>query len=230
MTRATKTPKAWDTITAREYQRELKKRPSFKERHLECILTSKLSVDIQLGVGLSPLSVIMRFSGSLAKIPSLKNSKVPGLNCPNADVTARISAMDSLWWQQVDGRQLSFGRWPIFVVLICGHRNRQFDVDNCFSTVRDWLEPATKPVGRVDARGKRGARGWGIGLTDNDSLITGVAVSAETLGLCTEDSIIVVRSLGEVVSGLRHYLERFMPAWLLDERREAEGKVNGVGG
>ncbi len=129
--------------------------------------------------------------GELARIPSLKNSKIPGKNFTNPDVTARIKAMD-FWFTEAMKRAgiswIRFGDEQLAVIVICAKRSRSFDPIGCAETICDWLEPASKPVGR---QGK--GRGWGVGLTNNDRFITPIAIHSHQTGLELSHSVVIVR-------------------------------------
>ena len=135
--------------------------------------------------------VKLELMGPIAHIPSLKNSKVPGANFINPETMARIKVMDYVYKQTAAKLgitfPLTFGREDVSIVVVCAKRKVAFDTDNCLATVRDWLEPASKMVG------KGRARGWGVGLVDNDRQIKGLALYDKDIGLKLDKSIVVVQ-------------------------------------
>lgn len=186
------------TISAEEYLAELKKRPTHKQLIARYVEGSNMKVNVSQNwirekgeLELIEVELRIEITGEAARIPALKNRKIPGLNCPNPDTLARIAALDALFYRAVTASEIRtlnlFGSSKVWVVLICGNRNRRFDPDNCFSTIKDWLEPRTKLVG------KGRARGWGIGVIEDDSQIAGLAVRAADVGLDTKDTTIVIK-------------------------------------
>lgn len=119
----------------------------------------------------------IEFRGELANLPNLKNRKIPGKVFTNPDVEGKLLAMDQLFCAAAEGKKLSFGSQEVFILLICANRPRSFDVDSCMVTVRDWLEPNTKIVGK-----KVRSRGWGIGVLNDDKQARGIAIKWSDLG------------------------------------------------
>ena len=70
------------------------------------------------------------------------------------------------------------------MLVSCAKRSRRFDPISVAETVQDWLEPASKIVGRT----KKHARGWGAGLVDDDSQVVSISAHAEDLGLEPEST------------------------------------------
>ena len=170
-----------------------KKRPGRKDARHAALDGSLCELDIRRRPDKELLSVDITFHGPAAAIPSLKNSKMPGCNFAEPKVMGRIDAMSKMFYDTalVTGAGVHgpwFGADPILLLLICGDRSGPFDVIGCLETVQDWLEPATKRVGR---QGRR--RGWGVGLIDNDSQVTPVAVHSHQLGFPHEHTIIRLR-------------------------------------
>lgn len=135
--------------------------------------------------------VKLEFSGPIAHIPSLKNSKMPGKNFTNVETMARLKVMDYVYKQSVAKSGIhfpvNFGKDDVALILICAKRKVAFDTDNCLATIRDWLEPPTKKVG------KGRTRGWGVGLVDNDRQIKGIAIYDRDIGLTLDKSIVVIQ-------------------------------------
>ena len=136
--------------------------------------------------------VQIEFIGQVGDIPSLKNSKMPNTNFMNPQTKLRIGVMDILFAMGAAKlrfkKRLTFETTPVALLVVCKSRSRNFDPDNVLSTVKDWLEPRYKQVGR-----KRKNRGWGVGIVDNDAQITGICVKDCDLGLKLDKTIIVVR-------------------------------------
>ena len=154
--------------------------------------------------------VKIEFSGPAANIPSLKNSKIPGKNFVNPSTMARIRLMDYLYENSLKKCQIpapiTFGQLPVALMLICAKRKVHFDTDNCLATVRDWLEPKTKKVGK----GKQ--RGWGIGIVENDRQIRGFAVYDKDLGLDLKKSILIIQPY----DGAKERLAEFVQSVFFD--------------
>lgn len=135
--------------------------------------------------------VKLEFSGPIAHIPSLKNSKLPGRNFINPTTAARLKVMDYTYKQSIEKTGLripiSFGNDDVALVVVCASRKVSFDTDNCLATIRDWLEPPIKKVGK----GK--GRGWGVGLVNNDRQVKGLALYDKDLGMKLDKSIIILQ-------------------------------------
>lgn len=150
--------------------------------------------------------VKIEFSGPAAHIPSLKNAKVIGGKVPytNPQVTARLKVMDYLYLKAITQAKVtalpSFGTAEVVVVVVCARRKVAFDTDNCLSTVRDWMEPREKKGGR----GK--ARGWGIGLVDNDRQVKGFVFYDKDLGLNLQRSVIVIQRWDECKAKIASFI------------------------
>lgn len=149
-------------------------------------------------------AVHIELHGTAARIPAMKNSKLPGKNFINPEFLARIKGMDVLFNHAAKKQgieSLTFGHEPVICAVICGHRPRDFDALNVAETVADWLEPACKPVGRAKAK-----RGWGIGLIENDSQITMLSTKACHLYLQCEYTRIVVRRAATIGESLAQFV------------------------
>ncbi len=166
-----------------------KKRPTKNELLARYLMNSECSVSFFPAEG-RPESVHIEFHGELARIPSLKNSKIPGKNFLNPDVEARLIAMTELFNAQIYEQgsaeyfKLKFGTNKVSALVICGKRSNSFDPDNCLSSVKDWLEPRLM-------RGK--TRSFGVGLVDNDRFITGYSLHSWQTGLEHSHSTIILR-------------------------------------
>lgn len=146
----------------------------------------------------------LELSGPIAHIPSLKNSKMPGKNFTNPDVMARLKVMDYVYKESISKTgvhfPVSFGGEDVALIVVCARRKVAFDTDNCLATVRDWLEPSSKTVG------KGRARGWGVGVVNNDRQIKGLALYDKDLGLKLEKSIIVVQRFDKTQDKLTEFV------------------------
>ena len=158
------------TIQVIQHWEPVKTKPSTKQRIQSLIDGSDIRVK-PWGLGLR-IDIV----GDLANVPSLKNGKMPGRGI-NLDALIKLKALDELFKQEAGGPFVRFEDGKVFVLVSCAARSRVFDPVNVLETVQDWLEPASKVVGRSKPR----ARGWGIGVVDNDSQITGLAVHADLL-------------------------------------------------
>lgn len=143
---------------------EQKKKPTGKQLRAKYVENSRVDV-VFSGFVEDPTQVHIEFHGELARIPSLKNSRHPKFPGVNPDVQARLDAMTQLYHAETRGGGPS---WPpgtkVAGILLCADRSRSFDVDNCATTIKDWLEPHSKIVGTKNKR----ARGWGAGVVDDD--------------------------------------------------------------
>ncbi len=169
-------------------------------------LVTESEVDITLYRDLSDTNqpvkqVRIEIFGEAAKIPSFKNSKLPGKNFINPSYLARIRALDRLVSETgIDLAQHRF-KDKVFVLVINGIRNREFDADNVLATVRDWLEPSTKQVGRIKKN-----RGWGIGLVGNDSQVIGLSIQCGDLNTESESTTILITEYFDVSLILKQFI------------------------
>lgn len=144
--------------------------------------------------------VHIEFHGECSRIPSLKNSKIPGKNFLNPETLNRLRAMDALYLRASapwDRKRLCFGDRQVVGLLIMGKRKVRFDLDNCAAAVKDWLEPPT-------TRG----RGWGVGLIDNDAALTIFPVHSNHLGKTTAHTTLVLQPWDHVGPSFKTWAER----------------------
>lgn len=129
--------------------------------------------------------------GALARIPSLKNSKMPGKNFLNPETLRRLRAMDTLYQHAAlpyRGRALAFkDEEQVVGLLICSKRAVRFDLDNCAASIKDWCEPH-------DTRN----RGWGVGLIGDDAKFTVFPIRAEQSGKELHKSTLIIRRWADV--------------------------------
>lgn len=187
--------------------RPKKARPKPKELLLKYINGSSCFVHI-VETDTFPRMIHIEFHGELAQIPSLKNSKITGKNghsFTNPVVRAKLDAMDHLFLMEV--QKAGFKRWKfgaerVQILLHVAKRNRKFDEDNAMSTVKDWLEPHTKLVGRT--AGNRD-RGWGVGIINNDHLAHGFPVTDAMLGTERDHTEIIIRPLNDMREAIANF-------------------------
>lgn len=144
--------------------------------------------------------VRIEFHKETSRIPSLKNSKLPGRNFLNPETLNRLRAMDALYLRSTrvyNDSNLSFGDQKVMGLLVCNKRPVRFDLDNCVAAVKDWCEPATK----------RG-RGWGVGLVDDDSKLNIIAAHAEDLGLTLDHSLLILRPMADVQGTFKGWINK----------------------
>lgn len=156
--------------------------------------------------------VYIEFHGECSRIPSMKNSKLPGKNFLNPEFLARLKAMDGLYAKEIramGGVAPTFGTDRVAVLLICGKRSRSFDPLNCADTISDWLEPSTKKVGR--GPGQRD-RGWGCGLIENDSQVTLFPIHSEQTGITIDYTRIIIRRWSCMQEAAVEFVSKFMMA------------------
>ena len=132
----------------------------------------------------------IEFHGLAARIPSLKNSKMPGHNFINNSVLAHLLAMDRLYFSALGNDPIYYGSMPVFCVVILGKRPQTFDVDNGLAAVKDWLEPRK-------VKGGRTVRRWGVGIVADDRYVTGFAIHSQKI-VETDYTTIIIRPWGVV--------------------------------
>lgn len=158
-----------------------KTRKSRKEITDDAIRNSVCNVNVatERGNPSALVAVSIEFHGELARTPNLKNRKIPNQTFTNPDVEGRLIAMDRLFGaeQLKLSTPLTFEDEPVFILLYVADRDRDFDVDSCMVTIRDWLEPSEKIVGKNVRK-----RGWGIGLINNDSAARGIPLKWSDVG------------------------------------------------
>lgn len=144
-------------------------------------------------------SLRVEFHGELARLPSLKNSKLPGKNFINPDTLDRLQAMQVHFERSArvyPSKALHFQKEPLVALLVCSKRKTRFDLDNCAASVKDWLEPNTK----------RG-RGWGVGVVEDDSQLTVFPIHASQYEKQIEYSLLLVRRWADVQGDFRRFSE-----------------------
>lgn len=142
-------------------------------------------------------AIEMIVSGPAARIPSLKNSKLPGKNFLPPSTRRRIEALDILFEQsalEIGDKLKRYGETPVFCRVLLGAGN-QADEDNAFATIKDWLEPSCKMN-----RGKR--RGWGVGLVADDKQVFGYAIYKSRFGDTSRDTTIAICPLADAISDI----------------------------
>lgn len=151
-------------------------------------------------------------SGELSSIPSIKNAKEikyhngrPYL-INSKNTMDHLIAMDILFRRKLDSlnvSKLSFGDTKVFLLLLCAKRNRLFDPINTCETVQDWLEPSHKTSGSKLGN----TRGWGVGVVNNDSQITSLAMHQSDVGGDESISRIIIYPLSCVSESLHVFLK-----------------------
>lgn len=176
-------------------QKVKKPRPTYKE--LFARYYQKSSCAVSISDNDRALNIV--FKGELVRIPSLKNSKIPGKNFIAPDTRARIKVMDALFAREIERKRLrvNTASVPMLLIFIAGARSGSFDLSGCIETIQDWLEPQVKKVGK-----KSKSRGWGVGVISNDSHIRPVAFHSHDLtGFARDESRIILIPLLEVSDG-----------------------------
>jgi hypothetical protein len=122
----------------------------------------------------NPKYLIIKFSGPLAQIPSLKNQKgnsSSGKIFLRADARARLSLMTDLFNQACKFKIPQYDqKIQVFCLILCAYRKNTFDEDNVATTVRDWLEP--RYIRQKD-------RGWGVAVVPNDRMVKVYAIKKQ---------------------------------------------------
>lgn len=138
---------------------------------------------------------LIRIWGEAALIPSLKNSKMPGKNFINPEVTAKLIALTGLLAPYSDFIIPYEPRELVWCTVILAQRPTTFDTDNGFAAIKDWLEPTGK-------KGKRD-RKWGIGVVDDDRWVRGVCYHCSDFGIRSNCTVIVLQPFNSVVNELK---------------------------
>lgn len=112
----------------------------------------------------------MEFGGELSSIPNIKRGRITtkrGASIINKSAMCKLLAMQIHFtdWTQTTGVQPVFmpDHFPLIMFLELPG-NKKFDAIGSAESVADWLEPASKPVGR-----KQTPRGWGVGVYEDDT-------------------------------------------------------------
>lgn len=147
------------------------------------------------------------FSGKLSAIPSIKNAKEikyhngrPYL-INNKNTMDHLAAMDILFKRKLDSlniSKLTFGESKVFVLLLCAKRSQKFDPINTCETVQDWLEPSHKTSGSKAGN----TRGWGVGVIENDSQVTSLAMHQKDAGGDESSTRIIIVPLNSIIKNL----------------------------
>ncbi len=135
------------------------------------------------------------FTGSLARIPSLKNSKIPGRNFISNTTQGKLKAMTAFYELRTKNK-FQFGKDVMLYLQVLLCKGSRLDEDNGFAAVKDWLEPKTM---------RNRFRGWGIGLTENDKFITGEARHGWRIGLELPYTIITIRRYDDVADVVKEF-------------------------
>lgn len=156
---------------------------------------SEMFVNVSLGEKF-PSLIYIEIHGALAQIPSLKNNRQFG--GIDLRTLAGLHAMDTMFSdsmieQNIPHSRLRFGEQKVHIAMVVGGRSTANE-DNAMTTIKDWLEPRTKIVGRKNKK----ARGWGIGLVSDDILVRGYALKAEDIGLSQNYTSISIRPWDDV--------------------------------
>jgi len=174
----------------------------------------KQASKMKLEVDQNNETIIIELFGEISNIPAIKNRKqiiynhktkkrIPVIS---KSAICKLYAMDKLYQEQLaekNIKSLNFKSHPIFVYLICGNRNRDFDPINCMETVCDWLEPSNKKHG-----GKE--RGWGIGITEDDKHITSLALHSWQTENQVDHSTIVIKTWRSVKQDCFTFINSFL--------------------
>ena len=153
-----------------------------------------------------PALVYIEIHGALAQIPSLKNNRQFG--GIDFRTLAAIRALDSMFAkaiaeQNISQSKISFGSEMIHIAIIAGGRATANE-DNAMTTIKDWLEPRTKAIGRKNRRD----RGWGIGLIQDDIQARGYALKASDVGLSQNYTAISIQPWATIQEDAMNFMAR----------------------
>ena len=162
----------------------------------ELIQASDMSVDFRVAKDEPlPTGIRIKIRGDLARIPAIKNNKQIAVNSKtgktfiksNPKHIAHMKALTILW-QKITGHMqpIRFNQ-KLSMAVIYGVRSGTWDEDNCKTTLKDWLEPSEKQKG-----GTGNARGWGIGLIEDDSLVKAYDIKSSELRIEQEFTTIFI--------------------------------------
>lgn len=134
----------------------------------------------------------IELSGAIAKIPSLKNQKIPGRNFISNKAQGHLRAMTDLYRFRTSGAQLSFPpETDVYCQVIIAQGSR-VDEDNGYAAIKDWLEPPEN-------------RNWGIGIITDDKFVTGEARHCRRIDENFDRTLITVRLLSEVKKAVKDF-------------------------
>jgi hypothetical protein len=155
-----------------------------------------------------PNRIWIEIRGKLANIPAIKNNRNPRFPGIDRVILAKMRALDMLFAREARLQGLShqsfqFGRAKIFVSIITAASNSGLNEDNVLTTIKDWLEPRTKQVGGKNKK----ARGWGIGLIQDDITARGIAIKSEDLDSPAPYTRIVIEPFTAVKESLVSFFE-----------------------
>lgn len=132
-------------------------------------------------------------SGPAAHIPTLKNAPMTtkGATVIFTDpiVITKLQALTKLYSDALvrQGRShpIMYGKQRLWVNCILSRDCYKADEDNCYATIKDWLEPQTK--------GGRERKDWGIAMVENDRYIKGFAVHGRDVSFDADTTHIIVQ-------------------------------------
>lgn len=174
------------------------KNKSVREEYESALFGSDCSVDIKINKNFELEKITINFFGELSKIPSLKNSKIPGKNFIANRTQGKLKAMTTLFSHRAKGS------WPtkltedLYVHVVLSKKSR-VDEDNAFAAIRDWLEPPFK-----------NNRDWGIGLVLDDKQICGGAYHAKRINYNCDHTSITILPLIDVQEALIEFHEKIV--------------------
>lgn len=155
-----------------------------------------------------PNRIWIEIRGKLANIPAIKNNRNPRFPGIDRIILAKMRSLDAMFAREAKRQGLShealrFGKTKVFVSIITAASNSGLNEDNVLTSIKDWLEPRTKQVGGKNKR----ARGWGIGLIDDDITARGIAVKSEDLDSPAPYTRIVIEPFTAVKESLVSFFE-----------------------
>lgn len=171
-----------------------KTRPKAKSELIGWYLQrSKMDVTVE-GESTNPERITIQIDGELSNIPPLKNQRHPRFPGLHPNVEARLEALTIQFEDAFPpGEGPTFQPdTEVFAVLLHGEQQgNKVDVDNAAASVKDWLEPASKLIGGKNKR----ARGWGVGIVENDETVSMLPLKYSQVGPRTSSTLIVLTPL-----------------------------------
>jgi hypothetical protein len=161
-----------------------------------------------------PNTVAIHLHGWLKAVPSLKNSRPVGTNFMSVHARDFISVMDIKFRALLPRGFIPTDDSKYFLVVCFADRAHRFDPDNATTTIKDWLEPSWKIVGRQNKR----ERGWGAGLVKDDNQIIAFGFRASDFGFKGECTTIFLSRVEEENDARLTQLEQLISCALVHSK------------
>jgi hypothetical protein len=175
---------------------------SYKAAYAKYAVGSRCKT-LVIGDDKNPDGILIRLAGPVAKIPSLKNQKIKGMNVLRGEAKARLVLATDI--VRVAMKRFALPTYeenvPIFCLVRCSYRGRSFDEDNVATTIKDWLEP--RYIRNHD-------RGWGLGIVPNDKEVNVFAVKKVKADPDSDITEIYILPLKYILGYRAEFVEKIM--------------------